>query len=153
MPKIEHIYLSPGHNFFGHYGREPSRHAMEEVPEAVCVAGQGLQGDRFFGFKENYKGQITFFAAEVHEAMLAELALANLPSSVYRRNVITRGADLNAWIGKEFCLQGIWFEGTEEAAPCDWMNQAVGSGARELLRGRGGLRARILTDGTLRADG
>ena len=64
--------------------------------------------------------------------------------------MVTRGIDLNELVGVEFELQGVRFQGTEECRPCEWMNHAIGPGAEELLRGRGGLRARILSDGILR---
>ena len=68
-----------------------------------------------------------------------------------RRNVFTRGADLNALIGVEFDVQGVRFAGTEECRPCYWLNEAFHDERVEaLLQGRGGLRARILTDGVLR---
>jgi MOSC domain-containing protein YiiM len=60
---------------------------------------------------------------------------------------------LNALIGRQFEIQGVRFEGVCEAKPCHWMNTALGAGAEEWLRGRGGLRARILTDGVLRREG
>jgi len=71
---------------------------------------------------------------------------------VARRNVITAGIDLNRLIGEEFVLQGVRFAGVEECRPCYWMEQALGPGAEAALRGRGGLRARILTDGPLRVE-
>jgi MOSC domain-containing protein YiiM len=71
---------------------------------------------------------------------------------VTRRNVITRGVDLNSLIGQRFANQGVEFEGVAECSPCHWMNQAIAPGAESALRGRGGLRARILTDGILRVD-
>ncbi len=69
-----------------------------------------------------------------------------------RRNVVVRGANLNALIGCEFELQGVRFLGTEECRPCYWMDQAVGPGAEAWLIGRGGLRAKILSDGWLRRE-
>jgi MOSC domain-containing protein YiiM len=60
--------------------------------------------------------------------------------------------DLNELIGKQFELQGVQFEGVCECRPCHWMNTAIGPGAEDALRGFGGLRARILTGGILRAD-
>ena len=72
--------------------------------------------------------------------------------SVYRRNVITRGVDLNTLIGVEFEIQGVRFLGNSECSPCYWMDQAFGPGAEAALKGRGGLRAKILTDGVLRVD-
>jgi MOSC domain-containing protein YiiM len=49
-------------------------------------------------------------------------------------------------------VQGVRFLGTQECSPCHWMNHAFAAGAERALHGRGGLRARILTDGVLRRD-
>ena len=54
----------------------PGEHQAIAVDTIDCVAGCGIRGDRFFGFKENYKGQITFFAMEILEQMRRELKLA-----------------------------------------------------------------------------
>lgn len=151
--RIEHIYISPGHNFFGHHGGAPAEHPIAEVDEVFCVTGCGLTGDRFFNHKSNYKGQVTFFAMEVYDDLCQKLGIVNRPPSVLRRNVFTRGIELTALIGQEFVLQGITFEGTEECRPCYWMDQALGPGAEDLLKGRGGLRAKILSDGFLRTTG
>jgi MOSC domain-containing protein YiiM len=66
--------------------------------------------------------------------------------------VITLGTDLNALIGVEFEIQGVRFAGTGESAPCEWMNLAFAPGAEEFLKGKGGLRAKILSTGILRKD-
>jgi hypothetical protein len=146
---IRHIYISPGHNYRGHHGSPPGEHPVVEVESVECVAGKGLVGDRYFNEKPDSKGQITFFSLEVHRHLCAQFGQPATPASVYRRNVITEGLDLNALIGKEFELQGVRFLGTEECKPCYWMDQAVAPGAEDALQGRGGLRAKILTSGTL----
>lgn len=155
MFRVEHLYLSPGHNYFGHHGKSAGEHAILAVPEVECVAGRGLRGDRFFDYKPDYKGQVTFFSGEIYDelcAMFLELG-SDLPEPfVFRRNVITRGVDLNTLIGKTFTLQGVSFEGCAECTPCHWMNQAFAPGAEAALKGRGGLRAKILTSGILRID-
>lgn len=150
--RVRHIYISPEHNYFGHHGLPPGRAPMIEVEEVECVAGQGLRGDRFFGFKEDYKGQVTFFEHEVHERLCAQFGVEGVPPSVFRRNVITEGVELAGLIGKEFEVQGVRFLGTQESAPCHWMNQAFAEGAEEAMKGRGGLRARILSTGILRRE-
>jgi MOSC domain-containing protein YiiM len=149
--EICHLYISPGHNFVGHYGQEPDDFSMIEVPEVECVAGCGLRGDRYFDFKTDYKGQVTFFSLEVFDRLCGALRLQGIPASVVRRNIFTRDIDLNNLIGQEFELQGVRFHGTEESRPCDWMDRAIAPGAKEFLKGRGGLRAKILSDGTLRS--
>ncbi len=150
--RILGLYISPGHNFFGHHGRPPDGHPIAAVAAIECVAGRGIRGDRFFDFPEDYKGQITFFARETHEALCRELGVADKEPEVFRRNVITAGADLNAWIGREFEIAGVRFRGTEECRPCGWMDTAFAPGAERLLRGRGGLHAAILTDGWIRTE-
>jgi len=149
--RVCHLFLSPGHNFFGHHGQPAGRHPLVGVEQVECVAGRGIRGDRFFDHQPDYKGQITFFALEVVEALQRELGLAAARPELTRRNVFTRGADLNTLVGAEFELQGVRFAGTEECRPCHWMNDAFGDERVEAwLKGRGGLRARILTDGILR---
>jgi hypothetical protein len=150
--RIAGIFISPGHNFFGHHRQPAGQHPTIAVPEVGCVAGCGLTGDRFFSFKENYKGQVTFFASEVFADVCQKLGAAEKSPGVTRRNVITRGVDLNSLVGQRFAIQGIEFEGVSECSPCHWMNQAIAPGAEAALHGRGGLRARILTDGVLRVD-
>lgn len=150
--KIVRLYISPGHNFFGHHEKPPGEHPVLEVPEIECVAGRGIRGDRFFDFKDNYKGQITFFAQEVFDALCGELKLSGKFPGLSRRNVIVEAADLNSLIGADFEIQGVRFRGMGECAPCYWMDYAFGPGAEHFLQGRGGLRAQILTDGVLRVE-
>lgn len=150
--KVKHLYISSGHNFFGHYGKPPGENKIQSVDEVQCVAGRGLEGDRFFDHKDNYKGQVTFFSAEVYEALCNGLSIFDKDPTLLRRNVVTEGVDLNTLIGKEFELQGIKFLGTEECSPCFWMNDAFGAGAEDFLKGQGGLRCRILSDGALKVD-
>ena len=152
MIRICQLFISPGHNFVGHHGQPPGTNPLVAMSEVECVAGRGLRGDRYFEREENHKGQITFFSLEVFEALRREMNLPDARPEATRRNAFTRGGDLNALIGQEFEVQGVHFFGVEESSPCDWMNLVVGPGAREWLKGRGGLRARILTDGVLRLE-
>lgn len=146
---IRHLFISPGHNFVGHYGQPPSDHPVEEVSRIRCLAGRGIQGDRYLDYKDNYKGQITFFEEEVYEDLCWQFAVRDQGPEVFRRNVITRGLRLNDLIGKEFEVQGVRFSGVEECRPCYWMDRAFARGAEAALKGRGGLRAKILSDGVL----
>jgi len=148
--EICQLYISRGHNFFGHHGREPDQHLAIEVQSVDCIAGRGIRDDRFFEYKKNYKGQSTFFALEVFEELCRALNIRDASPSLLRRNVITRGIDLNTLIGQEFEVQGVRFYGTGECRPCYWMNRAIAPGAEDFLKGRGGLRAEILTNGVLR---
>ena len=71
--EILHIYISEGHNYVGHHGGPPGEHEIVEVDEIRCVAGQGIERDRFFGHKDDFKGQITFFADEVYQDLRADV--------------------------------------------------------------------------------
>lgn len=150
--EIAQLYISRGHNYFGHHGREPDEHLAVEVPMIECVAGHGIRGDRFFDYKENYKGQITFFSLEVFEKLCAAFGLQNCSPASVRRNVMTRGVNLNDLVGQEFEVQGVYFHGMGECRPCYWMDRAIAPGAEKFLEGQGGLRARILSHGTLRVS-
>ena len=152
MIRVEHLFISPGHNFFGHHNQPAGEHPILAAEKIECVAGRGIRGDRFFDYKEDYKGQITFFAMEVLEALRDELNLPDAQPEATRRNAFVRGADLNMFIGREFEVQGVRFAGIEESKPCHWMNGALGPGAEAWLRGRAGLRCRILTDGALNRE-
>ena len=150
--EVEGILISSGHDFRGRHGMGRLENEIKALDEVECVAGRGLAGDRYFDFKEDFKGQVTFFSAEVLEELREKYG--EVDATVLRRNVLVRGADLEGLVGKKFSVQGVVFEGSEECKPCYWMDQAVGEGAENFLKGRcrGGLRARILTDGKLRVS-
>lgn len=151
--RIRHLFISPGHNYFGHHGLAPGEHAMIEVDQVECVAGSGLRGDRFLNYKKDYKGQITLFAWEVFEKLRQELPAPDARAAALRRNVLVEGLVLNSLIGQEFELGGVRLAATEECRPCYWMDQAIAPGAENWLKGRGGLRCRILSNGELRRSG
>ena len=148
---IRQLFISPGHNYFGHHGSTPDDYPLQKVDTIQCVAGRGIRGDRFFDYRHNYKGQITFFSHEVFDALSAAFPLIDNGPEALRRNVIVSGANLNALIGEEFELQGLRFLGTAHCKPCYWLDQAFCPGTEAWLKGNGGLRAQILTNGWLKA--
>jgi MOSC domain-containing protein YiiM len=147
--EIKHLFVSSGHDFKGRHGKEALNHGIEDRDEIECVTGRGITGDRYFDFKEDFKGQITFFDLAVYDAVKEQFSLPDLEPTAFRRNVLLAGVDLNSLIEKRFRIGELEFEGSEEAKPCAWMNQACAPGVEEFLRGKGGLRARIRQGGTL----
>lgn len=147
--EVEGIWISPGHDFRGRHGKGRLENGIVALDVVECVAGRGLAGDRYFDFKEGFKGQVTFFSAEVLDELRGKYGEVDV--TVLRRNVLVRGGDLEGLVGKRFSVQGVVFEGSEECKPCYWMDEAVGEGAEEFLKAkcRGGLRARILSGGKL----
>lgn len=146
---IRQIFISPGHNYFGHHGKPPDDYPLLEVPRIDCVAGHGIRGDRFYDYKDNYKGQITFFSLEIFERLTQHFGLTSKSAGVLRRNVIVSGTELNDLIGEEFSIQGVRLRGTGHCRPCYWLDQAFAPGTEDFLEGNGGLRAEIVSDGAI----
>jgi MOSC domain-containing protein YiiM len=147
---IHHLFVSAGHNYFGRHGQGAGEHEIHDCTAIRCRAGWGIEGDRFYGYRPDYRGQVTFFSWEIFDQARRHFGKPHLAASAVRRNIVVEGLDLPALIGARFRLGGIEFLGSEESRPCYWMNEAVAAGAEQWLRGNGGLRARVLTDGELR---
>ncbi len=148
------IYTSSGHDYWTRQGEGRLQHGIRGLSEVECVAGLGLRGDRYFGHKPDHKGQVTFLDADVVDAIRVRFELPRLPASVFRRNLIVRGINLSDWVQRRFVFQGIVFEGSEECRPCQWMNRVVADGCEAFMSEafRGGLRARIKSDGLLKTS-
>lgn len=147
---IHHLYISPGHNYFTHPFAHPGDHPTLDLDEVALHAGQGLVGDRFYGHGPDFDGHVTFFGWEVFQQLQQMVGPAVSTPVALRRNVVIAGVPLNGLIGQEFTLAGVRFYGNKHCAPCRWMDVAVADGALSLLKGRGGLRAQVLSDGYLR---
>lgn len=124
-------------------GAEPPR----SVERARAVAGRGLEGDRYFegtGTFSDWPGErdITLIEAEAVEAIELEPGAA-------RRNVVVRGVDLNALVGKRFRVGVVECEGLELAPPCRHLAKLTRPDVLRGLKGRGGLRAAIRTGGEI----
>ena len=117
------------------------------VDEAVAIAGHGLQGDRYADgtgtFRSGRPGSaLTLIDAAVLDAFGADLD--------HRRNVVVRGTDLNALVGREFTLGEARCRGRRLCEPCAHLDRLNGGGILRPLVHRGGLRADVIRDGTIR---
>jgi len=146
---IKHLFISPGHNYYGRHGKGAMDYDIHEVDSLEGVAGRGVKDDRFFDYKEDYKGQITLFDWAVYERVRDEIVKGELHPRAFRRNVVVQGIDLNELIHKRFLLGEMELTGSCECKPCYWMDQACAPGTFEFLKGIGGLRARITRGGVL----
>lgn len=146
---IHHIFISPGHNYFGNSTETPLSHPTFDMQVVEAHAGMGLVGDRFYGWKPNQKGQITFFSYEVFESLLQKIPTIYHSPDGFRRNILVSGMNLPDLIGEEFEIGDVRFFGNSHCSPCRWMDNRFGNGALDFLHGRGGLRASILTDGDI----
>jgi MOSC domain-containing protein YiiM len=127
---------------------------MRPLDRVRAIAGVGLEGDRYATGTGHYSHdpkvdrQITLIAAEELERLAAVDGIALSPAES-RRNVLTRGIDVNALVGRRFRIGGVECEGTRLCEPCRYLTDLVGKPILAPLVHRAGLRARILSDGEL----
>src|SRR6478735_6528414 len=72
------IWISDGNDFRGRHEKGRLDHGIRSVSEIECVAGMGLRGDRYFGYKPDFKGQVTFLAAATVQAVRDRFSLPAL---------------------------------------------------------------------------
>jgi MOSC domain-containing protein YiiM len=125
-----------------------------ELPAPVervrAYAGRGLHGNRYFwegGDAPPGRG-VTLIAAEAVDAVALEGNLSIEPAAT-RRNVLTRGIDVNELVGKRFRIGDVECEGVELCEPCAHLESMTQPGVIKALAHRGGLNADILSDGEI----
>jgi MOSC domain-containing protein YiiM len=129
---------------------------LGEVPEVEAVTGKGLLGDRKYwdALPEEKRAEpgrnITLIEAEALEALAEEHGIELRPGES-RRQIVTRGARLNPLVGKRFMVGEVECEGVELCEPCSHLQSLTETGVIRGLAHRGGLRADILSGGTIRA--
>jgi MOSC domain-containing protein YiiM len=130
-------------------GLRPARDVpMREVDSAEAVAGRGLVGDRY-GSGSGKRG-ITLIQAEHLPAIAALAGRDAVAPATLRRNLVVAGLPLIALKGRRFRIGEVLCEGIGPCDPCSRMEEALGPGGYNAMRGHGGLCARILEGGTLR---
>jgi MOSC domain-containing protein YiiM len=152
--EVLHLLVSPAHAYFGRARDGAAAVPSEDAHAIEVVAGKGIVGDRFFGKAAHVDAALTVLAVEGLEAMAAELGVAPFDPLLTRRNVVLSGAELPPLVGSSFSLcQGdttVRLHAGRQAHPCAWMDRVLAPGAHAAMRGRGGLRCRAVTGGTLR---
>ena len=136
---------------------------MESVPEVRAVPGRGLEGDRYFegrGFYSQKPGvggrEVTLIEVETIEALHDVVNAAGdrlgikLSAADTRRNIATAGVPLNHLVGRDFWVGRVLMQGTRLCEPCKHLEDLTQQGVLGALVHRGGLRARIMSEGTIR---
>ena len=125
---------------------------MRLVEVAHALAGRVLDGDRYaagvgtFSPPDARPGyDLTLIAAEVLDELAAVGGSADFAAT--RRNVLTRGIDVNALVGRAFRIGDVLCQGQRLCEPCAHLEQLSGPGLLRPLIHKGGLRVDILTDG------
>lgn len=124
-----------------------------ELPEPVervrALAGRGLEGNRYFFDGDAPPGRaLTLIAAEALEEGAAASGV-DLGAAESRRNVLTRGIDLNALVGQRFRVGDVECLGVELCEPCTTLEGLTRPGVIRAYVHRAGLNADILTDGEI----
>ena len=118
-------------------------HDLGPVSSVRAVAGHGLEGDRYFFADKAGSGEaLTLIEAEAIEDV-------GLTGARSRRQVVVRGGGLNDLVGKRFRVGDVECEGVELCEPCLHLQKLTRPGIIKDLIHRGGLRADILSGGTI----
>jgi MOSC domain-containing protein YiiM len=125
----------------------------QSVDHAKAIPGVGLEGDRYAKrqgtfFKPLPDFELTLIEAEAVEALKRDYGVDISPGET-RRNLVTRGVPLNHLVGHEFQIGEVTIRGIRLCEPCDHLQRLAGRPLLKGLRHRGGLRAQILTQGTI----
>jgi len=137
--RVEAIFLTAEH------GALPA-----PVDRVRARAGRGLEGNRYYwddGAAPPGRA-VTLIASEAVEAVASEGDVSIEPAAT-RRNVLTRGIDVNALVGKRFRIGSVECEGVELCEPCQTLEAMTQPGVIKAFVHRGGLNADILTDGEI----
>jgi hypothetical protein len=125
---------------------EPAR----RLESARALAGQGLESDRHVAGTGTFPSGMPGSALTLIEAEVCESFDPPLTPDVHRRNVVTRGIDLNGLVGREFTVGEVRCRGMRLCEPCTVVQRYAGRPVLRALVHRGGLRADILRDGEIR---
>lgn len=131
-------------------GLRPERRApVLAVKEAMLEPGRGLVGDRWRGAATGAR-QVTLIAEEHLAAIASFLGRDAVPLEALRRNLVIRGVNLLALKGRRFRLGGALLEHSGECHPCSRMEEVLGPGGYNAVRGHGGITARVIEGGMIR---
>jgi hypothetical protein len=124
------------------------------VEHVMARAGRGLEGDRYFDGRGTFSDRhgrghhLTLIEGEVLDGLA--LPAGRLAPEEARRNVVTRGIDLDALVGERFRIGDVECAGRRPCEPCAHLERLAKPGTLRALIHRGGLRADVLSDGQIR---
>lgn len=128
-------------------GLRPARRAALATPASAEVDATGLIGDRYAG--RSGKRAVTLIQAEHLPVVAALMGHAELDPAVTRRNLVVSGINLYALRGERFRVGSVLLEGTGTCDPCSLMEESLGAGGYNAMRGHGGITARVIEPGRM----
>ncbi len=130
-------------------GTRPGRkQAMVALEKVEAITQKGLAGDHFSGTAGS-KRQVTLIQQEHLKAIASFMQIKTVSPEMLRRNIVIQGINLLALKDKTFWVGDALLKYTGECYPCSRMEETLGSGGYNAVRGHGGITARILNGGTI----
>lgn len=128
--------------------RPVKRAPLQAMNHVEVIADHGLAGDHK-GSRPGGKRQVTLIQREHLEAVAKLLGRNAVDPALLRRNLVVSGINLLALHGERFRIGGVLFEGTGLCEPCSRMEEVLGAGGYNAMRGHGGITARVLAGGVI----
>jgi MOSC domain-containing protein YiiM len=129
--------------------RAARRAPVTSLAQVEAIAGYGLAGDHYAS-KSNGKRQVTLIQAEHLEAVAKILGKSEVRADGVRRNLLVSGINIYALRDRKFRIGVVLLEGSGPCEPCSRMEEVLGVGGYNAMRGHGGITARILEGRILR---
>jgi MOSC domain-containing protein YiiM len=126
--------------------RPGRRQDLMPVVEADLDPAFGLAGDH----AHSQTRQVTLIAAEHLAAIADYLGRTDVAPALLRRNIVVRGINLHALKDRTFRLGSAMLQATGDCHPCSRMEEILGRGGYNAVRGHGGITARVLGAGQVR---
>ena len=136
--RLEWIGLRPGR-----------RTPLANVTHVEVLADHGLSGDHK-AQRAGGKRQVTLIQREHLDAVAALLGRDAVDPALVRRNLVVSGINLLALRDTQFAIGGVVFEGAGLCEPCSRMEEVLGPGGYNAMRGHGGIIARVMAGGIIR---
>ena len=126
----------------------PARRAPMNILNSVQIHEDGLEGDRFAG-KAGAPRTVTLIQKEHIDAVASILGREELAPSLLRRNIVVSGINLQALKNKNFKIGSVILFATGNCPPCSQMEENLGAGGYNAMRGHGGITARVVVPGEI----
>lgn len=128
--------------------RPIKRGELEAVREVEVDIEQGLIGDHYQG--RSKKRQVTLIQAEHIQAIASMVHMEEVDPKLLRRNIVVKGINLLALKERQFWVGGVLLETTGFCLPCSRMEENLGAGGYNAVRGHGGLTAKVVRGGLIK---
>ncbi len=129
--------------------RPERRGPLQELAALEAITDRGLAGDHYQG-KPGSKRQVTLIQAEHVAAVASMLHRPEIYPGLLRRNIVVQGLNLLALKDQQFKIGEALLEMTGLCHPCSRMEENLGPGGYNAMRGHGGITARIISGGLIK---